>query len=131
MSETYQTVLSNLLATVDRNVEVTIPTFDPTIELRTQVNAAYISMQQSLRQDKREQALAFAYFVGQLIEEMPPSTLERTVCKNLLSLHYYIAITRTYYIFKKWGTDQIPRTTFLTLGKIAKLKFADYQILID
>ncbi|CAG8821712.1 40516_t:CDS:1, partial [Gigaspora margarita] len=62
MLDTYQTVLSNLLATVDQNVKITIPTFDPTIELCTQVNTAYISMQQSLRQGKWEQALAFTYF---------------------------------------------------------------------
>ncbi|RIB08546.1 hypothetical protein C2G38_2045059 [Gigaspora rosea] len=131
MSYTYQTVLTNLLNATNRDIEITIPTYDPTVELRTQVSAAYMTMQQLIRQGKREQSLALAYFVGQLLEEMPTSNPERTLCKNILSIHYYTAVVRTYYIFKKWGTNQISRTTFLNLGMITKLKFADYKNLID
>ncbi|CAG8831628.1 16804_t:CDS:1, partial [Gigaspora margarita] len=50
MSNIYQIDLTNLLNTVNQNVEITIPIFDPTIELQAQVNAAYINIKQLLSQ---------------------------------------------------------------------------------
>ncbi|CAG8759642.1 7094_t:CDS:2 [Gigaspora margarita] len=85
----------------NRKVEVNIPTFDPTGDLHAQIIMAYITMQQMQRQGRREEALGYAFFIGQLIETVTTTSAQRTACRNLLTKYYATVVERAYYIFKQ------------------------------
>ncbi|CAG8585064.1 44970_t:CDS:1 [Gigaspora margarita] len=118
MNNNFRDIFADLTTTQDQGIEVNIPTFDPMGDLQTQIMAGYVNMHQSHRQGKREEALGYAYFIGQLIETMTTTPAQRTACRQLLTRYFATVVERVYYIFKRWGVDQIARTTTLNFRMI-------------
>ncbi|RIB03876.1 hypothetical protein C2G38_2223860 [Gigaspora rosea] len=130
MATDFQDIFSDLTSPQNRGVEINMPTFDPARDLHAQVIVAYIIMQQMQRQEKRKEALGYAFFIGQLIETMTTTLAQRTACRNLLTKYYATVVERVSYIFRRWGTDQITRTKKLNFQMIRDLRLSEYQSLL-
>ncbi|CAG8792507.1 1753_t:CDS:2, partial [Gigaspora rosea] len=57
----------------------------------------------------------------QVIEAFTTSPAQRTMLRNRLTRYYALAVTHTYYIFRKWSVEQIMRTKSISLRTIIDL----------
>jgi hypothetical protein len=126
MSTFYQTILEDLSepSSVDSIIEP--PPFKETTPISTKIKLTFRKLHRAKRMDDRISILVNAFYIGQIIEEeMTPA--QRTSNKSNLTAYYYQVCVRTYYIFEKFGLQQIYRTRQTTLAMISKLKSAEYR----
>jgi hypothetical protein len=123
-------ILDDLLATTPEIVQVTPAPHDPTQSIDTQVLQTYRCMQCALRMKNRILSLAYAYYLGELLENIVSRPQQSYLNKQLTKYHL-TACRRTYGLFEKFGLEQIWRTKHITLVMVSKLKFNDYQIIIN
>lgn len=71
-----------------------------------------------------------AWYIGEVIETMTSSPLQRTLCMNLLTPYYQRAIIKTFYLFETLGVEQIGRTRQLTLAMVYKTKQREHGMLV-
>ena len=126
MSTFYQTILEDLSepSSVDSVIEP--PPFKETTPISMKVKLTFRKLHRAKRMDDRISILVNAFYIGQIIEEeMTPA--QRTSNKSNLTAYYYQVCVQTYYIFEKFGLQQIYRTRQTTLAMISKLKSAEYR----
>ena len=126
MSTFYQTILEDLSepSSVDSIIEPS--PFKEITPISMKVKLTFRKLHRAKRMDDRISLLVNAFYIGQIIEEeMTPA--QRTSNKSNLTAYYYQVCVRTYYIFEKFGLQQIYRTRQTTLAMISKLKSAEYR----
>ncbi|CAG8544764.1 6490_t:CDS:1 [Scutellospora calospora] len=131
MANLYEKVMAELLGHNENNIisdHICAP-YDPLQNYQAQVAITYQSFLQSKRTGNQRAQLWYAYYLGKILENIPPE--QRTACIKQLIRYYTTATVRTYYIFRKWGTSLIDKTTNLTVPMIYGLKKKDYQSIIN
>ncbi|CAG8622811.1 29837_t:CDS:1, partial [Racocetra persica] len=122
----YEAVLTKLL---DHNInnaisDPTLAPYDLLQDYRAQVAIIYQSFLQSKRTGNRKAQLWYAYYLGEILENILLE--QKTACIKQLTKYYTTATVRIYYIFRKWETALINKTTKLTVPMIYELKKKDY-----
>ena len=75
--------------------------------------------------------LFYAYRLGELIETIAETLLERALCIRHLSRYYQKVIIRTFYIFELLGEEQIFHSQHVTMAMIFHLSHAEYLNIIQ
>ncbi|CAG8623618.1 19792_t:CDS:1 [Gigaspora rosea] len=104
--------------------------YDTMMTIEDRVDITFQALLKSTRQRKKQNSLVYAFYLGQLLEVFTKLPAERTMLKSHLTKYYALAATRTYYIFERWGMEQIMRTSKISLRTITDLSQDEYQILI-
>jgi hypothetical protein len=123
-------ILEDLLATTPEIVQVTPAPYDPIQPIDTQVLQTYRNMQRALRMKNRTLSLAYAYYLGELLENIVDRPQQSYLSKQLTKYHL-TGCRRIYGLFEKLGIEQIWRTKHITLVMVSKLKFNNYQLIIN
>ena len=123
-------ILDNLLATTPDMISVTPAPYDPIYSAYTQILQVYRCMQYTIHMKNRILSLAYAYYLGELLENITDRAQQSYLSKQLSKYHLSVC-RRTFGLFEKSGIEQIWRTKHTTLTMISKLKFSDYQLIIS
>jgi len=129
MSILYNSIMDEFLEITPENVNITPPPYDLDADMEIKILYTYQRLQRSARRKDRRMTLVYAYYLGELIENTT-NRHQKGYLNSQISSYYSIVSRRTYYLFEKIGIEQIYRTKHLTITKIYKLKFAEYQLLI-
>ncbi|CAG8824783.1 19480_t:CDS:1, partial [Gigaspora rosea] len=70
---------------------------DPLQDYQTQTAITHQFLRQSKRMGNRKAQLWYAYYLGEILENIPPE--QRTICTKQLSLYFATAAIHAYYIF--------------------------------
>ncbi len=79
--------------------------------------------------NNRSEMLLVSYYIGQLLEIL--ELFDRTQSLRFLTLYYQRVAVKVYYMFELLGPEQIPRTKYISLARIDKLKHSDYEALVN
>ncbi|RIB28780.1 hypothetical protein C2G38_2028279 [Gigaspora rosea] len=126
MANMYEKIMNELLGRNNSSPmsdTITAP-HDPLQDYQTQTAITHQFLRQSKRMGNRKAQLWYAYYLGEILENMLPE--QRTICTKQLSPYFATAAIRAYYIFRIWRTSQINQTIKLTLSMIYKLKVEYY-----
>jgi hypothetical protein len=102
------------------------PPYNNNDDESTKLTVIYDCLTRALQLKQRVSSLIFAYFLGQLIVT---GSLEKKIILREVSLHYYYAAIRIYYIFE-FTPNRIYSTQFISLQFIRKMKHSDFQRLV-
>ena len=100
-----------------------------TVEQRTKF--LYQQLLRAKRMKNRILLLFYAYRLGELIETIAETLLERALCIRHLSRYYQKVIIRTFYIFESLGEEQIFRSQHMTMAMISRLSHTEYLNIIQ
>ena len=103
-------ILEDLTEVKPLEIKVIPPPYDETIDLIDQVRQAYRVLQRSIRTGNRIEILMNAFYLGKALEASSYSRAQLAFCRSLLTEHFKVMATRTYYIFEFLGPEQIMRT---------------------
>jgi hypothetical protein len=123
-------ILEDLTEVEPLEIEVIPPPYDETMDLIDQVRQAYRVLQRSIRLGNRTEVLMNAFYLGKALEANSYSRAQQTFCKSLLTEHFKVMATRTYYIFEFLGPIQIMRTKKTTASMIRTLTAKDFKKLV-
>ena len=128
--ETYSSIIiQDLLEITNQEIQpVTIP-YNLTDSKETQISKTYDCMKRAVRTRQRIRTLTYAYYLGELLENLPNQTQFRSLLRQMTK-YYKTASRRIYYIFYSAGINQIWRTKRMTLRMVYKLPAEDYQLII-
>lgn len=73
--------------------DITIPSipYDITMSIDAQVDITYSELLQATRQGKKQKTLAYAFYLGQLLEVFTTSPAQRTILRSRLTKYYALA----------------------------------------
>ena len=131
MTTLYQLVKEDLMIVEDLNDFDIPPPYLTTDSTQQKVKITYRALLRAARLKNRMLTLANAFYLGQVIETETSSPAERTQYRNMMTIYYYQAFKRTYYLFETLGIDQIGRTKKLTLRMVFNLKAQEFRNLVD
>src|SRR5947207_15417894 len=97
MSNRVNTIFNDIM--IDEPADVKIlssPCLDDLTD-RTKIEALYQFLLRANKRRHRKQTLTYAYYLGQLMESDPIIAKQ---ARRIVSEHYYITLTRVYYIFE-------------------------------
>ena len=98
------TIYENVLQDLKNSEPVLVMPFIPMVNTngtaKEKIKSLYRQLLRAKRLGNRKEMLTYAWYIGQNIESQNDSPPERTVCLNLLTKYYQVAIIRTYYLFK-------------------------------
>lgn len=123
-------ILEDLLATTPEFVQVTPIPYDLLQPIENQVLQTYRYMQRAIRMKNRILSLVYAYYLGELLEGIVNRSQQSYLNQHLTKYHL-TGCRRTYSLFERSGIEQIWRTRHTTLTMITKLKFSEYQLLVN
>ena len=72
-----------------------------------------------------------AFYIGEILEVQVETPKERSLCMKKLTSYYQKSIVKMYFIFEKYGVEQIFRTKEITLAMVFRLKQSQVQQLIE
>lgn len=122
-------IVNDLLEITPTDIQVPPAPYDLTQSLEDQIRLTNQLLQRALRSRQRIFALTYAYYLGELLENIPNRRQQSTVSRQI-SKYYRIACRRVYYIFAPLGLEQIGRTKQITLTTIYRLSFQDFQLFL-
>jgi hypothetical protein len=123
-------ILEDLTEVEPLEIEVIPPPYDETMDLIDQVRQAYRVLQRSIRIGNRIEILINAFYLGKALEASSYSRPQQAFCRSLLTEHFKVMATRTYYIFEFLGPEQIMRTKKTTASMIRTLPAKDFKKLV-
>ena len=129
MATIYDLILEEIFEVTPEDVIVTPCPYSHNDTPEIQLYTTYRHLQRSARRKDRHMTLIYAYYLGELIENIH-NRHQQGLLIDHISKYYSVVSRRTYYLFEKPGIEQIYRTKKLTLRMIYNLKFAQYQLLI-
>ncbi|CAG8686670.1 15377_t:CDS:1 [Cetraspora pellucida] len=100
MADLYKKIMDELL---DHNNSspisdpITAP-YDPLQDYQTQTAITHQFLRQSKRMRNRKAQLWYAYYLGEILENMPPE--QRITCVKQLTPYYATVAVHAYYIFR-------------------------------
>ena len=130
MENLYQIVYDDLSQTSSTNPILITPPYNQNDDIKQKTKDAFKSLRRAIKVENRILSLVNAFYLGQLIEATE-SSVERTICRNLVTEHYRKIAIKTYYIYEVLGVLQIQRSKFITTSIILRLKKLDYKKLIN
>ncbi|CAG8641471.1 249_t:CDS:1, partial [Gigaspora rosea] len=102
MANLYETVITEL-SSYNNNDQISSPInvpYEPLQDYQAQTAVTYQCLLQSNRTGNQKALLWHAYYLGELLEMMPPE--QRALCVKQLTRYYVTSAVRIYYIFRKW-----------------------------
>lgn len=123
MSDEVARIITDLLTTEPAYVNVTPPPYDAWETYEEKVARTLSCLRRATYLGQRTETLVMAYYLGQLVE--------RTEQRNCLTSHYRLGSLRIYYLFQRWGMEQIYRTEYVTFNKIKRLSAREYRVLVE
>ncbi|CAG8662218.1 4885_t:CDS:1 [Racocetra persica] len=122
-------LINDLLTLHPTNVTLLLTPYNALDAVETKMETTYQSLVRSSRAGHHIGGLTYTYYLGELIEQLTPA--QRTLQRAKMTKHYYAATIRVYNIFELFGVEQICRTSYMNLSKIATLLHHNYQQLIQ
>ncbi|CAG8739387.1 7518_t:CDS:1 [Ambispora leptoticha] len=95
----------------------------------TKATIAHHQMMRAIQTRDRIESLVHAYYLGSILDIASRNQL--TNLRNVISRHYFIGATRTYYLFERFGVEQLYRTSYTTLNMVRLLTNDDFQSLLQ
>src|SRR5277367_2221244 len=130
MENLYQIVYDDLSQTSSTNPILITPPYNQNDDIKQKTKDAFKSLRRAIKVENKILSLVNTFYLGQLME-VTESSVERTICRNLVSEHYHKIAIKTYYIYEVLGVLQIQRSKFITISIILRLKKLDYKKLIN
>src|SRR5579864_9844041 len=127
--EIYQIIRQDLEE--EGRVNLILPPYDQNVRFEQKIDSTFKAMRRAIRIGNRILALVNAFYLGQCIEMLAETPIERTLYRTKIPEHYRRIATKTYYIFEILGVQQIQRTKFTTIAMIQKLNKSNYQKLVN
>lgn len=100
------------------------------LELKEKFEVTLRALFQAKRLQNRSLQLAFAYYLGELLEEVMDPLVERAYYAKKLTTYYRITSIRAYFLFKPFGVSKIASSTSTSLTTLRKITTGEYQDLI-
>src|SRR5260363_62782 len=92
------------------------------------ITATYYHLMRARRRGDRIESLAYAYYLGSILDVMSES--QRRSIQGIVSHYYSGTALRIYYIFERYGVEQVYRTTYTSLARVHRLTDAKYRSLL-
>ncbi|CAG8619535.1 19193_t:CDS:1 [Gigaspora margarita] len=121
MTTAYLKIMTDLSETHPEDVIVPLvlyDLYDTMMTIEDRVDITFQALLKSTRQRKKQNYLVYAFYLGQLLEVFTKLLAERTMLKSCLTKYYALAVTHTYYIFERWGMEQIMQTSKLAYEQL-------------
>ena len=125
MSNRVNTIFNDIMIDEPADVKILSSPYLDDLTDRTKIEALYQFLLRANKRRHRKQTLTYAYYLEQLIESDP---IIAKRARRIVSKHYYITLTRVYYIFKSCS-EQIERIRVMTLNMIRQLRIDEYVLL--
>ena len=106
-----------------------IPLHNKDEDFEQQIKFLLKQIRRAKSTNNRKEMLLNAWYIGEIVETIVETPLQRSLCTKLLSPYYQKVSVRTFYIFEFLGTSQIVRSQGTTLTMISKLNQAQYRSL--
>ena len=124
-----EVIIQDLLeTTVQETQQIPIP-YNISDSQELQISQTYYSIKHAIRTRKRIKSLVYAYYLGELLENLSNRS-QQTMLLRRITKYHKLASRRIYYIFLTNGIEQIWKTKKITLNIVYKLSFTDYQMII-
>ncbi|CAG8652258.1 4497_t:CDS:1 [Dentiscutata erythropus] len=124
MTHMINEVINDLLAATPCEVLITPPPYDEKQTLNDKVNITYRHVLRNLKFKNQIGSLVYSFYLGKLIDEASPD--QQTEYRKRITKHYYMAVTRAYWLFKTYGMEQAYCTQKLVLSDLATMKAEDF-----
>ena len=131
MSQEYNIVREDLQQLLPLQPSVPSPNYHSGASNIQKVKSLYRQLLKSARLHNRKEMLLNAFYIGEILEVQVETPKERSLCMRELTSYYQKAIVKTYFIFERYGVDQVFRTKEMTLSMIFRLKRDQVQKLIE
>jgi hypothetical protein len=125
----YQLMIEDLHRHEPTTPYVSPPLYQSTDTPTDKVQKLSLQLRRAKSMNNRAEMLLVSYYIGQLLETLEPS--DRTRSLRFLTLYHQCVAVKVYYIFELLGPEQIPRTEYMSLARIDKLKHSDYEALVN
>ena len=112
-------------------VNIILPPYDQYSEFKQKIDTTFKAMRRAIKIGNRILALVNAFYLGQCMELIAETQIERLLYRTKIPEHYRRIATKTYYIFETLGVSQIQRTKFTTIAMIQKLNKSIYRKLVN
>src|SRR5271154_2604001 len=126
MENLYQIVYDDLSQTSPTNPILITPPYNQNDDIKQKTKNAFKSLRHAIKVENRILSLVNAFYLGQLME-VTEISVERIICRNLISEHYRKIAIKTYYIYEVLRILQIQHFKFIMTSIILKLKKSDYK----
>jgi hypothetical protein len=126
----YQEILSDIIHEIPESSPNILLSYNDEMELDKKFKAILRTIERAKRLRNRLMHLISLFHLGKFLEVEIESTLQRSQFARQLSLHNRTVAIRMYYIFEKFGTQQILQTTKMTVTNVRNLTHEQYQNLI-
>lgn len=123
-------ITSDLQSTIPDTLEVP-PLFYNNDSLEMKMKMLYRQLLRSKRMKNRILMIFYAYRLGEILEVLTETPLQRALCMQVLTAYYQRAAIRTYYIYEMLGEEQIFRSQYTTLTMIYRLTHPEFQNLVQ
>ena len=108
-----------------------LPPYHEEDDVQQKLNSTFKAMRRAIKLGNRILALVNAFYLGQCIEMVIDTPIDRLLCKNKIPEHYRRIATKTYLIFEALGLQQILRTKVTTVAMIQKLNKSNLRRLVN
>jgi hypothetical protein len=124
----YAILVQDLIQSTPEHVDVTPAPYDLLQTLELQFLTTYQKLQRSARRRDRIMTLAYAYYLGEMLENLSNRS-QRSYLNSQITKYYSSASRRIYLLFEKTGIQQIYRTRSITLRLIYQMPQSDFLAL--
>ena len=131
MSQEYNIIKEDLQRILPISPSVPSPRYHSGASNIQKVKSLYRQFLKYIRLHNRKMMLLYAFYIGEILEDQVESPKERSLCMKELSSYYQKSIVKTYFIFEKYGVEQIFRTQNMTIPMIFRLKQFKVQELLE
>ena len=108
-----------------------LPPYHEEDDVQQKLNSTFKAMRRAIKLSNQILALVNAFYLGQCIEMVIDTSIDRLLCKNKISEHYRRIATKTYLIFEALELQQILRTKVTTIAMIQKLNKSNLRRLVN
>jgi hypothetical protein len=131
MSQEYNIIKEDLQQLLPLQLSVPSPNYCSDASNIQKVKSLYRQLLKNARLHNRKGMLLNAFYTGEILEVQVETPKERSLCMKELTSYYQKAIVKTYFIFEKYGIEQIFRTKEMTLAMVFRLKQSQVQEFIE
>lgn len=126
----YNKILEDLRRTTPTNPTVLIPFCGPNDSPVQKTKSLCRNIRRARGRNDRRELLLNIFYLGELLEVFPETSVERTRCIRATTSHYKTVAVRVYYLFELLGAEQIYRTQDTTTTMVSKLTKVQYKELL-